>query len=97
MNDPVYLEASHALARNMMKSGVTPEQQIKAGYERIFLQEISQANVDILMNLYGDGLKAYQSDRVLRKSLVKDSRTEEAAMVLVASALLNLDETLTKQ
>jgi hypothetical protein len=52
--------------------------------------------LEALEKLYQESLTRYQSNEALRKTLVGDAKPEDAALTLVASALLNLDESLTK-
>jgi hypothetical protein len=96
MNDPVYQEASHALAKRMMMSGSSLDEQIKAGYRMAVMSEISIKKLGALRKLYSEAVDVYQKDQKLKESFTKTGSNEEAAMTIVASAILNLDETITK-
>lgn len=96
MNDPVFIEAARALAVRMKSSGSNAAGQIRAGYRYVLFKEIADNKLIALEKLYNESLTRYQSSESLRKSLVGDAKPEDAALTLVASALLNLDETLTK-
>ncbi|MCY7351628.1 MAG: DUF1553 domain-containing protein [Cytophagaceae bacterium] len=101
LNDPVYVEVSRQLAYRMEQAGRTPEQQIRSGYERVMAREIHPENLTILLDLYRDALKTYRAQPAEVKKLLKDStktpRAETAALTLVASTLVNLDEFITKE
>lgn len=96
MNDPVFIEAARALAGRMKATGTLVDDQIRAGYRFIQFKEIAGNKLSALTKLYHESLTRYQSSESLRKSFVGDAKAEDAALTLVASALLNLDETLTK-
>ncbi|MBY0435429.1 MAG: DUF1553 domain-containing protein, partial [Cyclobacteriaceae bacterium] len=97
LNDPVYLDAARALAKKMRAAGKSTEEQIKAGYSMIVFDEMSDEKLAALDKLYRESLSIYQSDAKLKSNFLKEGSADEASMILVASALLNLDETLTKK
>ncbi len=95
LNDPVYLEASHVFAKQMMKNSPdNPEQAIKTGYKMALSQEPDQETLEILNKLY------YNANTELKGELVA-SREQPAvrldAMTVVANAIMNLDEFVTKE
>ncbi|MFN8314137.1 MAG: DUF1553 domain-containing protein [Cyclobacteriaceae bacterium] len=96
MNDPVFMEAARALATRMKATGSRYVDQIQAGYRYIHYKEMSDKKLAALEKLYQESLSRYQSNEALRTTLVGDAKPEDAALTLVASALLNLDESLTK-
>jgi hypothetical protein len=96
MNDPVFMEAARGLALRMKSADAGIAGQIKAGYRYIHFKEMTAARLNSLEKLYRESLMTYQSKDGLRKSLVGGSTADDAALTLIASALLNLDETLTK-
>jgi hypothetical protein len=53
----------------------------------------------VLKDLYDDALKDYKEDKVAASKLTADKNAtpEWAAMTIVANALLNLDEVITKE
>ena len=84
MNDPTFLEASRALAQRVMaEGGSTPEQRIAYAFELATSRGPKQRELDILVSSYRYYLDTLQ--------------TELAAYSTVASLILNLDETVTKQ
>jgi hypothetical protein len=100
LNDSVYLEASRYLAFRMQESGNNVTVQIQNGYERMFYKPISNAKLQALQNLYQTAYNTYQQDKDKQCEMlgVNDKRNtpETAALVVVANAMLNLDETVTK-
>ncbi|WPR76405.1 DUF1553 domain-containing protein [Algoriphagus sp. NG3] len=101
LNDPVYLEAAYFLAEDMIKEGGgNPEKGIVYGYQKLVLNPISEVKLNTLSNLYKEAFAEYQSkpDSLEAFFSVKNKTTnpEQAAMSVVANALLNMDEFLTK-
>lgn len=99
LNDPVYVEAARAFAKRMMASGNDPAARIRSGYALLVFKDISPAKLKILENLYQDALGDYKTDVEAPAKLVneKEATPELAAMTVVANALLNLDEVITKE
>ncbi len=90
LNDSVYIEAAGALALRMREHADSPSGQIRYGYERAMGKPITPAREAALLTLYEKTSRPFQ----------KTSRTKETpvdwGLVLVANAILNLDEFLTK-
>ncbi|AQG80702.1 hypothetical protein AWR27_16040 [Spirosoma montaniterrae] len=80
LNDTVYVEAAQHLARYMQRRGRTLPEQISAGYQRILFRQPSPAKLMLLKQLYAEATIT----------------TDKKGLTLVANAILNLDETLTK-
>lgn len=98
LNDPVYVEAAAAFARRMMAAASSPEDRIAKGYEMALLHPIPQKKKQILLALYQDALQGYKTGVVKTSGDQKPKPTaEERALAVVASALLNLDEFITKE
>lgn len=99
LNDPVYVEAAKAFAKRMMVSGSNPGERIRAGYAQLVFRELSPAKLTVLDRLYQDALTDYKSDHQASAELIneKDATPELAAMTVVANAMLNLDEVITKE
>lgn len=100
LNDSVYLEASRKLALLMQKSGGSLARQIDAGYQKLLFQPISAAKLGALQQLYLQALQQYRKDHAGACEMVgmnnEHNTPETAAMVVVANALLNLDEVITR-
>lgn len=103
LNDSVYLEAARYLAYRMQKESRDSKNiaaQINHGYQLLFYKPIQVAKLQALQNLYQTAYKTYQSDKDKQCEMIgvddAHNTPETAALVVVASAILNLDETVTK-
>jgi hypothetical protein len=100
LNDTVYVEAAQKLALWMQTRAPQPQHQIKAGYEKIMLKKPSEEKLKLLTKFYEASLTTYKTKPEKAKRLfnntLADKEPETAALTLVANAMLNLDEFLTK-
>ncbi len=105
LNDPVYLEAAKHLASIMMNEGQgNVESCIQAGYRRTMLKDPVPEKLAALEKLYGQAHNNFSKKPneaakflgVEPLSMNRQDLIEQAAYMLVANALLNLDEFLTK-
>ncbi|HEX6891128.1 MAG TPA: hypothetical protein VF141_10545, partial [Chryseolinea sp.] len=98
-NDSSFVVAARSLAKSMMNHKTQPKEQIRAGYRNILIRDISDQKLDVLEGLYDDALKEYRQDKVAATKLAaeRNATPELAAMTIVANALLNLDEVITKE
>jgi hypothetical protein len=101
LNDPVFLQAAFHLGQKMKGySNNDPQKAIAFGYELCTLFPISPNKMDIFHSLYKDALSEYQNNPELIAELIPEEANEKsaelAAFSVVANALLNLDEFLTK-
>lgn len=99
LNDSVYYEASEALAEKMMEKEEI-EAQLISGYQMLMFRPPSEEKLALLKDLYEEALQHYQQQLLLTSAEEKVSSdvqaVEEHALRLVANALLNLDEVITK-
>jgi hypothetical protein len=106
LNDVQFVEAARALAQHVMKEGgESVEGQIEMAY-RLTTGVRPQAEVlGILKQSYAEELEIFQQqpERATKLLAVGESQRDEildpashAAMSVVASMILNLDETLTR-
>ena len=98
LNDPVYLEASYQLAKNNQMIGDI-EKSIEKTYERATLTEIEPATLDALKELYHNSLIVFTENTEASEMFLhfEDKPTPElGALTVVANAIMNLDEFLTK-
>ena len=103
MNDSVYLEAGRHLAFMMQDKSPDPEninQTISKGYELAMMKPIPAPKLEILAGLYNTAFRKLENDQESVCHLVgmddQHSNPQTAALVVVAGALLNLDELITK-
>ena len=107
LNDPTYVEAAIALAESMKaEGGSSVEDQIRRGYRRALMSDPSAETLTSLQDLYVRALAEYQNDSEKRKSLFSNATFAEreesvapvdAALAVVANAIMNLDSFLTKE
>ncbi len=105
MNDPTYLEASRKLAERMMLHANSDADRVVFAYRLLLARAPQKAELGLLLKLYGDQLARYRANNsaALKLLAIGESKrdaeldaAELAAWTMVASAILNLDETVTK-
>ncbi|HPH21031.1 MAG TPA: DUF1553 domain-containing protein, partial [Haliscomenobacter sp.] len=100
LNDPVYIDAARALAKRMRYAGTDVDRQIARGYYLALKCKIAPNKQAVLEKLHEKALKKYRSNPKLADELFGTEKVPDppgsAAMVVVANALLNLDEVITK-
>jgi hypothetical protein len=102
LNDSVYLEAARHFAYRMQKEvkGNDIKQQISKGYELALLKNISPAKLEALVTLYDTAYGQFRQDTAKTREMTggdtPHNNPETAALVVVANAMLNLDELITK-
>jgi hypothetical protein len=101
LNDSTYLNAARHFAYRMQEyGGNSIKEQISKGYERMMYKPISVTKLTTLENLYLESLShfRYQKDKTceLIGEMNEHNNPETAALVVVANAMLNLDEWITK-
>jgi hypothetical protein len=99
LNDSSFVVASRSFAKQMMTKGKNSQEQIIAGYKMLLVRDMPEQKLVVLKRLYEDALQRYSSDKVASKKLTaaEGATPSLAAMTIVASALLNLDEVVTKE
>ena len=107
LNDPTYVEAARLLAQRMMQEGGTAlESRIRHGFRLATGREPRRAELGVLVNGWRRMQVSFRADHPAAKSLLTVGETsanstldpvELAAYSTVASTLLNLDETITKE
>jgi hypothetical protein len=104
LNDPVYVEAAGALAKRVLreKPSASVEEKIRHAFLLCTARLPDRDETAILLRLFQQQLQSGQSTEAQAKKLLQVLRpdgvgaAEFAAWYSVASAILNLDETLTK-
>ncbi len=106
LNDPVYVEASQALGRRIIREGgATAADRMRYGLFLCLARPSSDAQVRILLDHYEKELAHYGQHEAEAKKLATEplgglpagwNAAEAAAWTSVANVLLNLDGVLTK-
>jgi hypothetical protein len=107
MNDPTYVEAARALAQRMMaEGGSDARRRIAYGFRLATGRRPDSGEVKVLLDLARTEGAEYRGDAEAARKLLtvgetaadaRTSQTELAAWTTVASVILNLDETITKE
>ncbi len=107
MNDPTYVEAARALAqRALLEGGKDDKSRIIYAFRLATARAPSGTEVGVLRDVLDRGRTSFAGDRRSAAKLIevgespRDRRldpAELAAWTTVASVILNLDETITKQ
>lgn len=92
LNDQAYTDMSRAFALRMQREGGgDPAAAIGKGFEMMLYRPAGRKTIDILMQLYQEALSQYR-----KKPAVSGASAETEALTVVANAMLNLDEVITK-
>jgi len=95
LNDPAFHEASQALGRRMAELQASSiADRIAFGYRATTSRHITDERLSELTALFEEIKQTYQADPTLAKEMADDPGT--AAFAVVASVLLNLDETVSR-
>jgi hypothetical protein len=106
LNDPTYVEASRVLAqRAISEAGADPQARIRLLFRETTARRPTQAEMRILLDLAERRLAHYKKEPAQAAKLVTVGASkpadgpsaELAAWTIVASTILNLDETITKE
>ena len=106
LNDPTYLEASRVLAQRVLKEAKDPSQRAKLAFELVTSRVPDRKELAVLTKLAKQQFDNYKRDPKAAGEFLKVGETpadttlnpvELAAWTAVASALFNLDETVTKE
>jgi hypothetical protein len=106
MNDPQFVEASRAFGQRMMtEGGNDPRGRIAYGFRLATGRKPAAEELKVLLTVFSQELADYQKDKGAAEKLlgVGDfkakndlDKAELAAWSMIASMILNLDETITK-
>ena len=107
MNDVTYVEASRKLGERMMnEGGETPAERIAYGFTLATARPPRSPESDVLHRAYSSFLDDFQTDPEAAEELLTEGESERdesldvvelASYSSVASLILNLDETITKE
>lgn len=106
MNDPTYVEAARKLAERMMnEGGATPEERIAFAFKLATARSPNDKETAVLKRVFETQRERYSKDKPAAEKLLKvgesprDEKldtTELAAWAMVANAIMNLDEVVTR-
>jgi hypothetical protein len=106
LNDVQFVEASRNLAqRIMLEGGESLDRRIAFAYQLATAREPSDSELQSLLSLFHAAREHYAADQEAAKSLLSFGESERdpsldigehAAWTIIASSILNLDETLTR-
>ena len=101
LNDSAYIDMARLFAFKMKDSVENNiKKQIGSGYEWAMYKPLSNDKLAALEKLYYQALSAFEKDKDKSCEIVggydKRNQPETAALVVVANAMLNLDEFITK-
>jgi hypothetical protein len=101
LNDESFLDMARAFAFRMQKEGgTTVSQQIAHGYQVALNKPMPKEALTVMLRLYEEAIPKFREDDYKTCEMVgsthKNRNAETAALVVVANAILNLDEVITK-
>jgi hypothetical protein len=101
LNDSTYVVMARYFAKQMQeKGGKSINAQIQKGYEAMMYKPMPPAKLNALLDLYNTALIKYRKDEDATCEMIgapgTSNKPETAALVVVANAMLNLDEWLNK-
>lgn len=106
MNDPTYLEAARVLTTSVCKQAASDSARIAFLFRSATSRLPDKGELEILTRLLQQQRRIYQSDHQAATKLIQTGETsldttlfpaELAAWTMLASTMLNMDETVTKQ
>ncbi|MFT3682226.1 MAG: DUF1553 domain-containing protein [Ferruginibacter sp.] len=97
LNDSAFLILAKQFAIKMKKGGdKSAAEQIQKGYEAMFFKMMDEKRIKALLTLYDTALKQYRDDKDAAAKMIgtksNDAVPETAALIVVANAMMNLDE-----
>ena len=107
LNDPTFVEASRALAQRMMtEASETAQEAVQFAFELATARIPGPVEQEVLLSLFRKERRVFRRDEEAARRLLavgespqnsKLDPAELAAWTVVAGAILNLDETMTKE
>lgn len=99
LNDSSYIETAQYFAYRMqVLGGNDVKKQIGKGYELAMYKPPSPEKIWVLEKLYNNALQRFRADEIKMKAMAGNKKQDAAtaALVVVAGAMMNLDEFITR-
>ncbi|MEO7531649.1 MAG: DUF1553 domain-containing protein, partial [Sediminibacterium sp.] len=99
LNDSAYIETAQYFAYRMQALGGNDvKKQIGKGYELAMYKPASPEKIVVFEKLYNNALQKFRTDKIKMKAMAGNKKQDAAtaALVVVAGAMMNLDEFITK-
>ncbi|CAN5815880.1 hypothetical protein BH10BAC2_BH10BAC2_26550 [soil metagenome] len=100
LNDSAYIDAARNFAYRMQQNGNDIKTQISKGYYFATYQKINEKSLAALIKLYNNALAQFRNNKdkicEMTGGMNEHTNAETAALIVVANAMLNLDEVVTK-
>lgn len=96
LNDPVYLEAANSLAGSINKNEQNIKQKIRDVFQRALIRVPTEAEVNLLENLHREAFSVMEQNSGNFQENYYNAELK-TPMSIVANAILNLDEFLTRE
>ncbi len=100
LNDSAYLDMARHFAKKIMKEETSLEKQMDKAYERMLYKKIPVPKQQVFTGLYQQAYNEFVKDKQKMNEMLgsedKENTAAMAAMVVVANALLNIDEVVMK-
>lgn len=103
LNDEAFFEAAKALAARVLRKASDPGARARFAFRLVTSRAPTTAEVELVLASHAKQLDRYRADPAAASRVINGFAVEgvdaadQAAWTLVANALLNLDETVTKQ
>ncbi len=106
LNDPTWVEAARILAEACLRRGGALDAQLQYAFRRVACRELEERELELLRRAYAKQLAIYQADAESATQLLSVGElshdrglppAEYAALSAVCLAILNLDESLTRE
>jgi len=104
MNDPTVLEASLAMADQLLKNNASPETIVNTAFKRIICRTPDKKETDIILNYWNDEKNYFQSNKTNAEKVIKVGEykpstkniTDLAALMQTVEIIYNMEEAITK-
>jgi len=96
LNDPVYVEASEALAARMMKASANLDRQLQYGAHLVLSRGLTENELTTLRRMFTRAAGSGKGARLVVSGAGLNSGKDRQALTAAAGVLLNLDAALTR-